>query len=80
VRATLPSSSAFVPTVMPWTKRSTPSAPAAARSSAASTAAITPSDWSLGVLGALAVTSRSPSSRAASVNVPPTSTPSSTRR
>src|SRR4051794_13691961 len=62
---------------MPWTKRSTSSALAPALSSAAFTASITPSDWSLGVLGALAVIRRSPSSSAASVNVPPTSTPRS---
>src|SRR3954451_14972916 len=77
VRATLPSSSAFVPTVMPCTKRSTSGARAPARSSAASTAAMTPSDWSAGVLGALAVTKPSGVSSAASVNVPPTSTPRS---
>ena len=46
VRATRPSSSAFVPTVIPWTKRSTSRAEAPAPSSASSTAAITPSDWS----------------------------------
>ena len=44
VRATRPSSSAFVPTVIPCTKRSTPDASAPAPSSAARTAASTPSD------------------------------------
>src|SRR5687767_2541036 len=39
---------------------------------------MTPSDWSPGVLGTLPVTSRSPVNRAASVNVPPTSTPRTT--
>src|SRR4051794_26834711 len=63
---------------MPCANASTSAASRCARSSAARTAAITPRDWSSGVLGALAVTRR-PSSRArtASVNVPPTSTPSS---
>ena len=50
------------------------------RSSAASTAAITPSDWSSGVVGALAVISRPSSASTASVKVPPTSTPSSIGR
>src|SRR4051812_8616225 len=62
---------------MPCTKRSTSSGRVPAFSSAASTAWITPSDWSRGVLGAFAVITRSPSSRTASVNVPPTSTPRS---
>ena len=53
---------------------------APARSSAASTAASTPSDWSSGVVGALAVTSRPPTASTASVKVPPTSTPSSIGR
>jgi hypothetical protein len=48
---------------------------APARSSAAVTAASTPSDWSSGVVGAFAVTSRSPTATTASVKVPPTSTP-----
>ena len=46
--------------------------------STASIAAITPADWSPGVVGDFAVWMRSPSTRTASVNVPPTSTPSST--
>src|SRR5918999_3609551 len=75
VRATLLSSSAFVPTVMPCTKRSTSSASALAAASASRTASTTPSDWSAGGVGALPVTSRSPVSRTASVKVPPTSTP-----
>ena len=40
---------------------------------------MTPSDWSSGVVGAFAVTSRPPVASTASVKVPPTSTPSSTR-
>src|SRR5688572_19927736 len=75
VCATRPSSSAFVPTVMPCTKRSTSPASAPAADNASDTASITPSDWSAGVLGDFATTSRSPVSRAASVKVPPTSTP-----
>ena len=63
----------------PVGERARPRRPTApARSSAASTAASTPSDWSSGVVGALAVTSRSPTATTASVKVPPTSTPSST--
>src|SRR3954469_16381535 len=77
VRAPLPSSSAFVATVMPCARISTSSGVAPAASSAARTASITPSDWSRGVLGALAVCRRSPATSTASVNVPPTSTPSS---
>ena len=50
---------------------------ASARSSALRTAASTPSDWSSGVVGAFAVYSRPPAASTASVNVPPTSTPSS---
>src|SRR4051794_13665501 len=65
---------------MPCTKRSTSPAAASARSSASRTAASTPSDWSDGVVGALPVTRRSPESSAASVKVPPTSTPRITRR
>ena len=38
---------------------------------------MTPSDWSSGVVGALAVSTRPPATSTASVNVPPTSTPSS---
>ena len=38
-----------------------------------------PRDWSSGVVGSFAVWIRSPSKRTASVKVPPTSTPSSTR-
>ena len=55
VRATVPSSSALVATVMPWAKPSTSLARAPAASSARSTAAMTPRDWSSGVVGALAV-------------------------
>src|SRR3954468_6182900 len=80
VRAPLPSSSAFVATVMPWAKTLTSSGFAPAASSAAETASITPSDWSLGVLGALPVCRRSPTTITASVNVPPTSTPRSIGR
>ena len=54
VRAPLSVSSAFVPTVIPWAKRSTSPGAAPARSSAASIARATPSDWSLGVVGAFA--------------------------
>ena len=50
---------------------------ASARSSAARTAARTPSLWSCGVVGAFAVTSRPPAAITASVKVPPTSTPRS---
>ena len=50
-----------------------------ARSHAFSIAARTPSDWSAGVVGALAVTSCPSKARTASVNVPPTSTPRSMR-
>jgi len=78
VRAPWPSSSALVAVVVPWANASTSSADAPARSSAAVTAARTPSDWSSGVVGDLAVTSRSPMATTASVKVPPTSTPSST--
>ena len=55
-------------------------ASAPARRSTSSTAAITPSDWSSGVVGSFAVWTVSPSKRTASVKVPPTSTPSSIRR
>jgi hypothetical protein len=48
--------------------------------SAAWIASRTPADWSVGVVGALAVTMRPPTTSTASVNVPPTSTPSSTAR
>ncbi len=72
-----PSRSAFVATVVPCANALT-RASEPARSSAASTAAITPSDWSSGVVGAFAVTSRPSTKTTASVNVPPTSTPRST--
>src|SRR5262249_37175141 len=71
--------SAFVATVIPWEKPRTCAAARPARSSAAWTAAITPSDWSCGVVGAFAVTIRPSNATTASVNVPPTSTPSSIR-
>src|SRR5262249_48056360 len=77
VRAPRPSSRALVPTVIPWVSDSTWSVWAPARRRTSSTTAITPSDWSDGVVGAFAVWRRSPSSRAASVKVPPTSTPRS---
>ena len=44
-----------MPTVIPCAKRSTSDGVAPARSSARSSAAITPRDWSSGVDGALAV-------------------------
>ncbi len=69
-----------MPTVIPWVNASRSDGEAPARTSTASIAAITPWDWSSGVLGILAVWSRSPSSRAASVKVPPTSTPRSIAR
>ncbi len=70
VRAPLRSSSALVATVEPCATV----APLTGPMPAASSAAITPSDWSA-VVGTLAVTIR-PSTRATrSVNVPPTSTP-----
>src|SRR4051794_2080223 len=65
---------------MPWAKSVTSDARAPARSNTASIAASTPSDWSAGVVGALAVTTRPPATSTASVNVPPTSTPRSTGR
>src|SRR5262245_46416021 len=65
---------------MPWAKTSMSSGLAPAASSAARTASIAPSDWSFGVLGALAVCRCSPATSTASVNVPPTSTPSSMAR
>jgi hypothetical protein len=49
------SSSALVPTVMPWAKLSTWSSLAAARRRAAATASITALDWSSGVVGTFAV-------------------------
>src|SRR5829696_5322562 len=61
---------------MPWVKPWTSCGSDPARPRTSSTAAITPRDWSSGVLGTLAVWSTSPSSSAASVKVPPTSTPS----
>src|SRR3954463_4359450 len=54
-----------------------PAAVAPAASAAAATAVRTPCDWSSGVVGALAVWTRSPATRTASVNVPPPSTPRS---
>ncbi len=63
---------------MPCANSSTSPADAPACASAAPTAAMTPSDWSAGVVGDFAVTSRPPVASTASVNVPPTSTPSST--
>ncbi len=80
VRAPRSSSRALVPTVIPWAKDSTAPASRPARRSTSSTAAITPADWSSGVVGSFAVWTDSPSSRTASVKVPPTSTPSSMRR
>ena len=80
VRAPAPSSSALVTTVVPWAKTSTSLAERPAFSSAAVTAAITPSDWSWGVVGDLAVMMRPSSASTASVKVPPTSTPRSTGR
>ena len=77
VRALLPSSSALVATVIPCENSLTSSAERAAFSSTASTAAITPSDWSSGVVGDFAVTTRPSNASTASVNVPPTSTPRS---
>ena len=71
VRAPRRSSRALVATVIPWAKASS----AEASRSAASTLAITPSDWSRGVDGTLAVTSRPSTTATRSVKVPPTSTP-----
>ena len=68
VRAPLRSSSAFVATVVPCVKRSTPAAPTACA------AATTDSSWRAAV-GTFAVRSSPSSRRTASVNVPPTSTP-----
>src|SRR5205085_10816435 len=68
VRAPRRSSSAFVATVVPCAKRSTSCAPTAAA------AASTDSSCRRAV-GTFAVRTRPPSSRTASVNVPPTSTP-----
>jgi hypothetical protein len=79
VRATVPSSSALVATVMPCAKASTSPACAPASWSARSTAAMTPRDWSSGVVGALAVCTTPSATRTASVKVPPTSTPRSIR-
>ncbi len=78
VRAPRSSSSAFVPTVIPWAKPSTAAARRRPAAAPPSTAASTPCDWSSGVVGAFAVCSVSPSKTTASVKVPPTSTPSST--
>src|SRR4051812_3876648 len=77
VLAPLPSSSALVAAVVPCANVSTPSADSPAFSSTALTASSTPSDWSSGVVGAFAVTSRPPTASTASVKVPPTSTPRS---
>src|SRR5439155_6366922 len=77
VLAPRPSSSAFVATVMPWAKPLTSAGAAPAEASTASTAAMTPRDWSAGVVGALAVCRRPEATSTASVNVPPTSTPRS---
>ena len=52
VRAARPSSSAFVATVMPCANAVTSPGARPARASAPSTAAITPADWSSGVVGA----------------------------
>ena len=68
-------SSALVATVIPCENSSTCSADPLARASALRTAVITPSDWSRGVVGALAVISRPSTASTASVKVPPTSTP-----
>src|SRR3954447_16680994 len=75
VRAAFPSRSALVATVIPCAKSVTSSACSPARANADSTAAMTPADWSPGVVGAFAVTTRSPTTSTASVKVPPTSTP-----
>src|SRR5215212_403801 len=56
---------------MPWARATT----TPASISEASMAFITPSDWSLGVEGTLAVTTLPSPSATRSVNVPPTSTP-----
>ena len=80
VFAPSPSSSALVAAVVPWANSSTSSPSSPARSSTAVTAFSTPSDWSSGVVGALAVTSRPPTASTASVKVPPTSTPRSIGR
>ena len=69
VRAPRRSRRAFVATVIPWANA------AISPRSAASTTAMTPSDWSSGVDGTFAVTTRPSTSAARSVNVPPTSTP-----
>ena len=67
----------MVPTVIPWANEVTSPAARPARSRAAVTASITPRDWSSGVVGAFAVVKRPSTTSTASVNVPPTSTPSS---
>ena len=77
VRAPRPSSSALVATVIPCASSSTASGLAPARSSTTSIAAMTPCDWSAGVVGALAVCTPPDATSTASVNVPPTSTPTS---
>src|SRR5918998_787790 len=72
VLAPLRSRRAFVATVMPWARATT----APASTCEASIAFITPSDWSPGVDGTLAVRIPPSPSATRSVNVPPTSTPS----
>ena len=69
-----------MPTVMPCVKARRSPLFAPARSSTSVIAATTPRDWSPAVVGTFAVCRRSPASSAASVNVPPTSTPSSIGR
>ncbi len=75
VRATLRVSRALVATVEPCTKCVTSPGSTPARASTSRAAATTPSSW-LAVLSTLAVTMPSGPTSTASVNVPPTSTPS----
>ena len=63
VRAPRSSSRALVPTVIPWAKDSTWPGLAPARRSTSSTASITATDWSSGVVGSFAVWTVSPSTR-----------------
>ena len=63
VRAPRSSSSALVPTVIPWTRRATAAGSERAAPSTASTAAITPAASSPGVVGAFAVNSSRPVER-----------------
>ncbi len=79
VRAPRRSSIAFVATVVPWPRWATSPAPRPASASASRTPAITPTEWSATVVATLAVTSLPPATRATSVNVPPTSTPTIAR-